>query len=64
MLYITAFDIVQAPYQRKLIDLSLLVPEEIEWLNSYHSKCRKVLAPFMNESEMTWLKKATEPIAA
>lgn len=53
---------LQAPYQIKLIDLSLLVPEEIEWLNDYHSKCREILAPFMNESEMAWLKKATQPI--
>lgn len=59
-----AFDhITWAPYQRKLIDLSLLVPEEIEWLNTYHSKCRDILAPFLDESEMTWLKKATEPVA-
>ncbi|KAM7520230.1 hypothetical protein LguiB_019192 [Lonicera macranthoides] len=62
--YLEFEHITWAPYQRKLIDLSLLVPEEIEWLNCYHSKCREVLAPFMNKSEMTWLQKATEPIAA
>lgn len=54
--------ITWAPYQRKLIDVSLLVPEEVEWLNEYHSKCKQALAPYMNESEMAWLSKATQPI--
>ena len=56
--------LVQAPYQTKLIDASLLVPEEIKWVNNYHSKCREILSPLLNESEMSWLEKATEPIAA
>lgn len=44
--------------------MSLLIPEEIEWLNEYHAKCREILTPYLNTSEMEWLKKATEPIAA
>ncbi|KAI8030995.1 Aminopeptidase P1 [Camellia lanceoleosa] len=62
--YLSFEHITWAPYQQKLIDLSLLMPEEVDWLNSYHSKCRDVLASYMNESEMAWLKKATEPICA
>ncbi|KAK6150943.1 hypothetical protein DH2020_015875 [Rehmannia glutinosa] len=62
--YLSFEHITWAPYQTKLMDVSLLVPEEIEWLNTYHSRCREILAPFMNNSEMEWLKKATEPIAA
>lgn len=54
--------IMQAPYQRKLMDLSLLTPEEVEWVNTYHSNCRDVLAPYMDEHEMAWLRRATEPI--
>ncbi|XP_073159087.1 aminopeptidase P1 [Henckelia pumila] len=56
--------ITWAPYQSKLIDVSLLVPEEIEWLNNYHSRCREILAPYLNTSEVEWLRKATEPIVA
>lgn len=52
----------QAPYQHKLIDLKLLTPEEISWVNTYHSRCREILSPYMNETEMAWLRKATEPI--
>jgi len=54
----------QAPYQSKLIDLKLLSPEEINWVNSYHSTCRDILAPYLDEVEKGWLKKATEPIGA
>ncbi|KAK4539259.1 hypothetical protein RGQ29_031932 [Quercus rubra] len=61
--YLSFEHITWAPYQRKLIELSLLIPEEIDWLNSYHSKCRDILAPYLNESESAWLKKATEPIS-
>ncbi|RVW73943.1 putative Xaa-Pro aminopeptidase P [Vitis vinifera] len=49
--------------QKKLIDQSLLTPEEIEWVNSYHSTCRDILAPYLDESEMAWLKRSTEPLS-
>ncbi|KAL0449980.1 UNVERIFIED_CONTAM: Aminopeptidase P1 [Sesamum latifolium] len=62
--YLSFEHITWAPYQKKLMDVSLLVPEEIEWLNNYHFKCREILAPYLNASEMEWLKKATEPIRA
>ncbi|KAG8481627.1 hypothetical protein CXB51_026475 [Gossypium anomalum] len=55
--YLSFEHITWAPYQIKLIDLSLLTPEEIEWLNTYHSKCREILAPSMDKNELDWLKK-------
>ncbi|KAF8012462.1 hypothetical protein BT93_I0585 [Corymbia citriodora subsp. variegata] len=60
--YLSFEHITWAPYQTKLINLSLLTPEEIDWLNTYHSKCRDILAPYLDDAEMAWLKKATEPI--
>ncbi|KAG4973313.1 hypothetical protein GLYMA_11G064500v4 [Glycine max] len=62
--YLSFEHITWAPYQTKLIDLNLLCPEEIDWLNSYHSTCRDILAPYLNEVENAWLKKATEPVGA
>ncbi|MBA0688343.1 hypothetical protein Goari_006141, partial [Gossypium aridum] len=59
--YLSFEHITWAPYQIKLIDLSILTPEEIQWLNRYHSKCREFLAPYLDKNEMEWLKKATEP---
>lgn len=60
--YLSFEHITWAPYQTKMIDLTLLGPEEINWLNIYHGRCRDVLAPYLDESEMAWLNKATEPI--
>ncbi|XP_012454975.1 aminopeptidase P1 isoform X3 [Gossypium raimondii] len=62
--YLSFEHITWAPYQIKLIDLNLLTPEEIEWLNTYHSKCREILAPSMDKNELDWLEKATEPVSA
>ncbi|XP_020276983.1 probable Xaa-Pro aminopeptidase P [Asparagus officinalis] len=61
--YLTFEHITWAPYQKKLMDLKLMTPEEREWVNSYHANCRSILAPLLNELEMEWLTKATEPIA-
>ncbi|KAK7252894.1 hypothetical protein RIF29_37154 [Crotalaria pallida] len=60
--YLSFEHITCAPYQTKLIDLNLLTPDEINWLNSYHSACRDILAPYLDEAENAWLKKATEPV--
>ncbi|KAK6258387.1 hypothetical protein SCA6_012861 [Theobroma cacao] len=62
--YLSFEHITWAPYQIKLIDLSLLTPQEIEWVNSYHSKCREILKPYMEKHQMEWLKNATEPVSA
>ncbi|KAK1300004.1 hypothetical protein QJS10_CPB13g00552 [Acorus calamus] len=60
--YLSFEHITWAPYQKKLMDLTMLTPEEIEWVDTYHSTCRDVLASYMNEQEITWLIRATEPI--
>ncbi|KAJ4913897.1 aminopeptidase P1 [Raphanus sativus] len=61
--YLQFEHITWAPYQVKLINLEQLTREEIDWLNTYHLKCKDILAPFMNQTEMEWLKKATEPVS-
>nr|CAB3503862.1 unnamed protein product [Digitaria exilis] len=61
--YLAFEHITWAPYQAKLIDTKLLTPVEIEWVNTYHSDCRKILEPHLDEHEKEWLQKATEPIA-
>ncbi|CAO2144341.1 unnamed protein product [Urochloa humidicola] len=61
--YLSFEHITWAPYQAKLIDTKLLTPVEIEWVNTYHSDCRNILEPYLNEQEKEWLRKATEPIA-
>lgn len=62
--YLCFEHITWAPYQKKLMNLSLLTPLEIEWVDTYHSKCRETLAPYLNPQELQWLQNATEPLLA
>lgn len=48
------------PYDRKLIETSMLTSEEKEWLNSYHSQVRKRLTKFLNVEENAWLEEQTK----
>ena len=51
------------PYDRRLIDLSLLQPEEREWLNQYHRRVCETLLPLLpDEADREWLQEATEPL--
>jgi Xaa-Pro aminopeptidase len=61
--YLAFEHITWAPYQAKLIDTKLLTPAEIEWVNTYHADCQRILEPLLNEQENEWLRKATQPIA-
>lgn len=44
------------------IDKSMLLQEEIDWLNDYHARVYRELAPYLNDEEKAWLKDATLPI--
>lgn len=52
---------VQASYQRTLIDLTFLTPEEINWVNLYRSRCGEVLVPSMDDAQMVgWNKQQNQ----
>lgn len=44
------------------IDLSMMLPEEIAWLNSYHQMVYDKLAPYLDDDERAWLRDATRAI--
>ena len=50
------------PICQKGIVEEMLSKSEIEWLNKYHETVFNLLAPGLNEEEVNWLKKATQPI--
>lgn len=50
------------PIDTASIDVDMLLPEEIEWLNDYHQLVYEKLSPFLDEEEKMWLKNATKPI--
>lgn len=55
------------PYWKKLIDVSIMTPKEIDWLNDYHKQCRekvgKMLKDQKKEDVYKWLVEETEPIS-
>jgi len=44
------------PIDTRLIDFSLLSPEETDWLNAYHQKVYDQLSPLLSKEEAEWLK--------
>jgi Xaa-Pro aminopeptidase len=47
------------PFENKLIDYSLLIPEEKAWLKNYHKTVYEKLSPRLNEEEKQWLLEKT-----
>ncbi|RLV84244.1 hypothetical protein DV515_00016313, partial [Chloebia gouldiae] len=63
------FEVVSlVPYDRNLIDLSLLSPEQIRYLNSYYERIRARVGPELRrqrlEEAYAWLQESTEPFPA
>ncbi len=59
---ITFKTITIAPFERLLIDQTLLTVHEIDWVNRYHKRVRKILTPSMNSDEKDWLMSQTAPL--
>jgi Xaa-Pro aminopeptidase len=54
--------ITLCPIDRALIDDSRLLPAEREWLDAYHERVRRTLAPHLDGPTRAWLERATEPL--
>lgn len=50
------------PIDTTPIDVDMLLPEEIDWLNAYHHSVYEKLSSFLDEEEKIWLENATKPI--
>ncbi|XP_063102466.1 xaa-Pro aminopeptidase 2 isoform X1 [Cavia porcellus] len=66
--YLT-FEVVSfVPYDRNLIDVSLLSPEQLQYLNQYYQVIREKVGPELLRrqllEEFSWLQKHTEPLSA
>ena len=64
--YLTFDYLTMAPLCRDLIDVSLLRPEEIEWVNKYHETVRHALLPLLEARgdtlAVSYLEKHTSPL--
>ena len=51
-----------APIDRRLIDVQMLEPEELVWLNCYHAHVLAKIGPELQGEELEWLRAACAPI--
>ncbi|MDC1105911.1 aminopeptidase P family protein [Prolixibacteraceae bacterium] len=57
------FDTLTAfPFEKKLIDVTILTREEIKWVNDYHQSVFKRLKGLLNEKERSFLQYKTQAI--
>ncbi|SDG34219.1 Xaa-Pro aminopeptidase [Limimonas halophila] len=52
-----------APYCRALIAPELLTPDEIAWIDAYHTRVRETLTPALDARTAEWLAEETRPLA-
>lgn len=65
--FLTFETVTLVPIHTKLLDLSLLTDNEIEYLNNYHLRCLNTLRPLLqgpeNVQALEWLERETRPIS-
>lgn len=49
------------PIDTGAVDFSMLLPEEVEWLDEYHRHVLDVLSPHLDEADRAWLEEACRP---
>ena len=53
-----------APIDLALVEPKLLTAEEAAWLDAYHARVRRTLAPLVDAPTRRWLSTATRRLAA
>lgn len=51
------------PIDTHLIDMSLMRPDEIAWLNAYHAEVARRLLPLVSGNTKAWIETRTKPLA-
>jgi Xaa-Pro aminopeptidase len=52
-----------APIDRRLIEFTMLNPDELAWLNAYHARVRDEIRPHLDEPNKAWLDAATAALS-
>eukprot|EP01117_Protostelium_nocturnum_P002766 TRINITY_DN13699_c0_g1_i1.p1 TRINITY_DN13699_c0_g1~~TRINITY_DN13699_c0_g1_i1.p1 ORF type:complete len:626 (+),score=175.90 TRINITY_DN13699_c0_g1_i1:95-1972(+) len=60
--YLCFENITFAPIQTKMVDVSIMSPEEIKWLNDYNKSVLEKVGPLLSGRPLEWLKRETQPI--
>lgn len=56
--------VTMVPIQTKMVDVALLTPAELDWINAYHVECREAVSPLLQHDRraLEWLHRETRPI--
>ena len=52
-----------APYERALIDVSMLTADEIDWINAYHARVSAEIGRQLEGDAKAWIEAATTPLS-
>ncbi len=50
------------PIDRRLVVKDMLTRDEVQWLDAYHARVRKVIGPLLGAETRAWLDAATAPL--
>ncbi len=53
-----------APIDRRLIDVSMLSKDELDWLNAYHARVNREVRGQLDEADKLWLDAATAALSS
>ncbi len=54
--------LTMAPFDKRMLNVELLTPAELRWLNTYHTKVLTRVGPLLEGDDLAWLERATSPI--
>ena len=52
------------PIDTRPIKVEMLTNEEYEWINAYNKKCQELLSPYLEGSDLEYLKESCKEIWA
>lgn len=50
------------PIDLEPVDVSLMEPRDVSYLNEYHAQVYEKISPYLTEAERMWLREATQPL--
>jgi len=50
------------PFDTRLLDISLLSPAEVAWIDDYHRRVALQISPLLEDADRAWLEHATRPL--
>jgi Xaa-Pro aminopeptidase len=60
---VNAFEtLTLAPIDLRLVEPALMTAQEIAWLDAYHARVARELAPLVAADTRAWLAEATRPL--